>query len=414
MPSWFEKSQTELDEVARLIKLDPGIHAILREPRRELIVHVPVKMDDGNTKVFTGFRVQHNNALGPFKGGLRFHPDETIDMVRSLSFWMTWKCSIVGLPLGGGKGGIICNPKEMSMNELEKLSRGYVDMIFDIVGPEQDIPAPDVYTTPQIMAWMMDEYCKLSRNYNPGFITGKPIAVGGSLGRGEATARGAMYYIGAGAKQLGIDLSKLTVAVQGFGNAGYNVARLLHDVQKCKIVAVSDSKGGIYNSKGLDPHKVFEHKEKTGSVVGYAGTDRMTNDELLETKVDLLCLAALENVITTKNADKIKAKMTAELANGPTAKEANAILFNNNVFVMPDFVCSAGGVTVSYFEQVQNAYNYYWTVDEVNKQLEKKMTDAFAAILAESEKRKVNMRTAAYAVSVSRVAEAVKLRGWAD
>jgi len=406
MPSWFEASQAELDEVARQINLDPGIHAILREPRRELIVNISVKMDDGRVMAFKGYRVQHNNALGPYKGGLRFHPEETIDTIRSLAFWMTWKCAVVGLPLGGGKGGITCNTKEMSQRELERLSRGYIAAIWENLGPEKDVPAPDVYTNPQIMAWMMDEYCKLSGHYAPGVITGKPICVGGSLGRGDATARGAMYFIEESASHLGIDLADATVAVHGFGNAGFNIAH------NSRIVAVSDSKGGIYSKKGLNVNEVAAHKDKTGSVINFLKTENITNEALLESDVDLLCLAAIENVITKGNAPLVRAKMIAELANGPTTKEATDILFGKGVFVMPDFVCSAGGVTVSYFEQVQNAYNYYWPVEEVHEKLRDKMSKAFHAVLTESQKRKVNMRTAAFAFSVSRVAEAVKLRGW--
>jgi glutamate dehydrogenase (NAD(P)+) len=412
MPSWFEASQAELDEVARQINLDPGIHAILREPRRELIVNISVKMDDGRVMAFKGYRVQHNNALGPYKGGLRFHPEETIDTIRSLAFWMTWKCAVVGLPLGGGKGGITCNTKEMSQRELERLSRGYIAAIWENLGPEKDVPAPDVYTNPQIMAWMMDEYCKLSGHYAPGVITGKPICVGGSLGRGDATARGAMYFIEESASHLGIDLADATVAVHGFGNAGFNIAQLMSEVHNSRIVAVSDSKGGIYSKKGLNVNEVAAHKDKTGSVINFLKTENITNEALLESDVDLLCLAAIENVITKGNAPLVRAKMIAELANGPTTKEATDILFGKGVFVMPDFVCSAGGVTVSYFEQVQNAYNYYWPVEEVHEKLRDKMSKAFHAVLTESQKRKVNMRTAAFAFSVSRVAEAVKLRGW--
>ncbi len=413
MSTWFEAGQAQLDEVAHLINLDPGIHAILREPRREIHVSISVKMDDGKVKTFKGYRVQHNNALGPYKGGLRFHPEETIDTVRSLAFWMTWKCAVVGLPLGGGKGGVVCNPKEMSKRELERLCRGYIAAIWEAIGPEKDVPAPDVYTNPQMMAWMMDEYCKLTGRYLPGVITGKPTAIGGSAGRADATARGAMYIIEEGAKHTGIDLSKATVAVQGFGNAGLNVAQLMNSVHHSNIIAISDSKGGIYNKKGLSPVEVAQHKKKTGSVINFSQADNISNEELLELEVDLLCLAALENVITKTNASKIKAKMIAELANGPTTKEATDILFDKGVFVMPDFLCSAGGVTVSYFEQVQNAYNYYWEEEEVYEKLQKKMRDAFKTALSESKNRKVNMRLAAYIVAINRVAEAIKLRGWA-
>jgi len=412
MTTWFEAGQAELDEVASLINLDPGIHAILREPRREIHVSLSTKLDNGEVKVFKGFRVQHNNALGPYKGGLRFHPDETIDTIRSLAFLMTWKCSIAGLPLGGGKGGVICNPTEMSLRELERVSRAYIATIWEAIGPEKDVPAPDVYTNPQIMAWMMDEYCKLTGRYHPGVITGKPIAIGGSAGRTEATACGALYTIEEGAKHLNINCSEATAAVQGFGNVGLHIARLLHDTHHCKIVAVSDVKGGIYNKNGLDPNEVAQHNAKTGSVIDFPNAENISNEDLLEAKVDFLCLAALENVITKANASKIRAKMIAELANGPTTKEATDILFDQGTFVLPDFLCSAGGVTVSYFEQVQNAYNYYWDIEEVYDKLQKKMRMAFQNSLAESQKRKVNMRSAAYIVAVNRVAEAIRLRGW--
>lgn len=413
MTTWFEAGQEQLDELAQLISMDPGIHAILREPRREIHVSISTKMDNGEVRVFKGFRVQHNNALGPYKGGLRFHPAETIDTVRSLAFWMTWKCSVAGLPLGGGKGGVACNPKEMSKRELERVSRAYIAAIWEAIGPEKDIPAPDVYTNPQIMAWMVDEYCKLTGRYNPGVITGKPIQIGGSAGRADATARGALYTIEEGAKHLNIDCSQATASVQGFGNAGLHIARLLHDNHQCRIVAVSDSKGGIYNPKGLNPDDIARHKEKTGSVIDFPDTENISNEDLLELKVDFLCLAALENVITQVNAAKINAKIIAELANGPTTKDATDILYDQGTFVLPDFLCSAGGVTVSYFEQVQNAYNFYWDIEEVHDKLQKKMRKAFQDSLAASKQWKVNMRLAAYIVAVNRVSEAMKLRGWA-
>jgi len=413
MPSWFEAGQAQLDEVARLIDLEPGIHAILREPMRELHVSIPVRMDNGEVKVFKGFRVQYNNALGPYKGGIRFHPAETIDTIRSLAFLMTCKCAVVDIPLGGSKGGVICNTKDMSARELQTLSRGYVDAVWEFIGPTKDIPAPDVYTNPQIMAWMVDEYCKLTGCYNPGVITGKPVRIGGSLGRGDATAHGAMRIIEKGAKYLGVDLSGATVAIQGFGNAGLNVSQLMNSVHHSKIISISDSKGGIYSGKGMNPVEVAQHKKETGSVINFPQADNISNEELLELEVDLLCLAALENVITEANVSKIKARMIAELANGPTTKEATDILFDKGIFVMPDFICNAGGVTVSYFEQVQNAYNYYWKEEEVREKLHEKMSNAFSVALAESKKRKVNMRTAGYAVAVSRVAEAMRLRGWA-
>lgn len=411
--SLFETAQAQLDEVAGILHLEPGIHAILRQPMRELHVSVPVRMDSGELQVFKGFRVQYNNARGPFKGGIRFHPDETIDTIRALAVWMTWKCALVDIPFGGGKGGVICNPKQMSSGELERLSRGYINAIWEFIGPDRDIPAPDVYTTPQVMAWMMDEYSRLKGYNTPAVITGKPLALGGSLGRGDATARGGMFTIIEAAKHLGIDLSTATVAVQGYGNAGSHTAILMNDILGSKIVAASDSKGGIYNKQGLDPHQVWQHKMETGSVINFSQAENISNDGLLELEVTVLCPSALENAITEENAPKIRAKIVAELANGPTAPEANEVLYHNGVFVIPDFLCNAGGVTVSYFEWVQNIYNYYWDEEEVHLRLNKKMTKAFQAVLAESLKHKVSMRLAGYIVAVARVAEAMRLRGWA-
>jgi len=395
-----------------MLDLEPGIHAILREPKRELHVSIPVKMDNGEVKVFRGFRVQYNDARGPFKGGIRFHPDETIDTIRALSAWMTWKCAVVDIPFGGSKGGVICNPKEMSTGELERLSRGYIDAIWEFIGPERDIPAPDVYTNPQVMAWMMDEYSKLRGYSSPGVITGKPVALGGSLGRGDATARGGLFTIVEAAKNLNIDLSLATVAVQGYGNAGSHIAMLINSILGSKIVAVSDSKGSIYNKQGLDPHKVLQHKRETGSVINFSEAENIGNDDLLGLDIDILCPSALENSITQANASKIKTKIVAELANGPTTPEADEVLSLNHVFVIPDLLCNAGGVTVSYFEWVQNMYNYYWDEDEVHQRLNKKMTKAFQDVLSESLRRKVNMRKAAHILAVARVAEAMRLRGW--
>ena len=411
-PSLFEMAQAQLDEVARILNLDPGIHAILREPMRELHVSIPVRMDDGQTNIFKGFRVQHNNARGPCKGGIRFHPEETVDVVKALAAWMTWKCAVVDIPLGGGKGGVICNPKEMSTGELERLSRGYIDAIWEFIGPDRDIPAPDVYTNPRIMGWMMDEYSKLRGYCIPGVITGKPLSIGGSVGRGDAAARGGVYTIIEAAKHLDIDLSKATVAVQGYGNVGSNVAIILHDMLGCKIVAVSDSKGGIHGKQGLAPHKVLQHKTETGSVINFPQAENISNAELLELKVDVLCPAGLETVLFEENAPRVKARIVAELANGPTTPEADEVLYNNGVFSIPDFLCNAGGVTVSYFEWVQSLSRYYWDENEVHERLGKRMTQAFHAVLAESLKRKLKMRTAAYILAVTRVAEAMKLRGW--
>jgi len=408
----FEMAQAQLDEVAGILNLEPSIYAILREPMRELHVSIPVRMDDGQTKVFTGFRVQHNNARGPCKGGIRFHPDETIDTIRALAAWMTWKCAVVDIPFGGGKGGVICNPKEMSSGELERLSRGYIDAIWEFIGPDKDIPAPDVYTDPQIMGWMMDEYSRLRGYYIPEVITGKPLAIGGSLGRDDATGRGGVYTVIEAAKHLDIDLSTTTVAIQGYGNAGSNAAILMHETMGAKIVAISDSKGGIYNKQGLDPRQVLQHKIESSSVINFPQAENVSNGELLELSVDILCPSALENVITEENAPRIRAKIVAELANGPTTPEADKVLYHNGVFVIPDSLCNAGGVTVSYFEWVQDLNRYYWDEEEVHQRLGKIMTKAFQTVLAESLKRKVSMRLAAYIVAVIRVAEAMKVRGW--
>ena len=409
----FAVAQKQLDDCAKILNLDPGIQAILRVPTRELHVSIPVRMDDGSLKVFQGFRVQYNDAKGPTKGGIRFHPDETIDTIRALAAWMTWKCSLLDLPLGGAKGGIICNPKAMSQGELERLSRAYVDKVWQILGPEQDVPAPDVYTNPQIMAWMVDEYSKLCGKNQFGVITGKPLALGGSAGRGDATAMGGMYAVREAAKEWDIDLAKANVAIQGYGNAGYYAAVLAKSKLGSKIVAVSDSKGGIYHADGLDPEAVAKHKTKTGSVVNFPGSKPISNDALLELEVEVLFPSAMENAITDLDASKVRAKIVAELANGPTTPEADEILHRNGVHVIPDFLCNAGGVTVSYFEMVQNAYMYYWDAEDVYKRLDKKMTTSYHAVLKASRQFNIHMRQAAYVVAVSRVVEAMKLRGWA-
>ncbi|OPY47842.1 MAG: Glutamate dehydrogenase [Methanosaeta sp. PtaU1.Bin028] len=409
----FKVAQKQLDDCAEILKLDSPVHQLLRQPMRELHVTIPVRMDDGSVKVFQGFRVQYNNALGPTKGGIRFHPEETVDTVRALAAWMTWKCSLLGLPLGGGKGGVICNPKELSQGELERLSRGYVDAIWQFMGPEKDVPAPDVYTTPQIMAWMMDEFSKLTGSNSFGCITGKPLCVGGSCGRNDATARGGMFTLREAAKELGINLKNATVAIQGYGNAGCYAAFLARDLFGCKVVAISDSKGGIYNENGLDIEAACTIKTETSTVANVTGVKRISNPELLELPVDILIVAALENVITNENAARIKAKVILELANGPTTPEADEILFKNGVHLIPDFLCNAGGVTVSYFEMVQNITRYAWTTEEVYQKLDERMTSAYHSVLGASKQYNVNMRKAAYTVAVSRVVEAVKLRGWA-
>ncbi len=408
----FKIAQEQLDKAAKIMNLDPTVHQFLREPMRILEVTIPVKMDDGSVKIFKGFRVQYNDARGPTKGGIRYHPQETLDTVKALSAWMTWKTSVVDLPYGGAKGGIICDPKSMSEGELERLSRGYIRAIGRFIGPERDIPAPDVYTTPQMMAWMMDEYSKIVGYNAPGVITGKPLEVGGSLGRGDATARGGLYTLREAAKKLKLDLKKATVAVQGFGNAGQFAHKLVTEMFGSKVVAVSDTKGGIYCKDGLDFKKVFDHKEKTGSVINFPGAKNITNEDLLELDVDVLIPAAIENQITGKNANKIKAKIVLELANGPTTPEADVILFKKGILDIPDFLANAGGVTVSYFEWVQNINGYYWTEEEVYQRLDQKMTKAFWDVMETAEKYKVEPRMGAYIVAVKRVADAVKTRGW--
>jgi glutamate dehydrogenase (NAD(P)+) len=409
----FAIAQQQFDTAAAILNLDPRLRAVLREPVRELHVSLPIRMDDGDVKVLKGFRVQYNDARGPSKGGIRFHPDETIDTVRALAAWMTWKTAVMDLPLGGGKGGVICNPKLLSERELERLSRAYIDAIAWIMGPERDIPAPDVYTTPRIMGWMMDEYSKLSGHTTPGAITGKPLSVWGSLGRDDATARGTWYTVREAAKVLGIDLSKARVAIQGFGNAGTFAATLGKELFGCQVVAVSDSQGGVYNPNGLDYDGISEHKASTGSVVGFAGGQSIINADILEADADILIPAALENQITVENAPRIKARIVAEAANGPTTPQADGVLHKRGVFVIPDFLCNAGGVTVSYFEWVQNQRGMPWELEDVHRRLDRKMTRAFGEVLASSRQHHVDMRTGAYCVAVARVAEATRARGWA-
>lgn len=409
----FAIAQAQLDEAASLLNLDPAVHALLREPVRELHVTLPVRMDNGTTRVFKGFRVQYNDSRGPTKGGIRFHPEETIDTVRALAAWMTWKCAVVDIPLGGGKGGVICNPKELSPSELERLSRAYVRQVGRLLGPKKDIPAPDVYTTSQIMAWMADEYSMLCGQNEFGVITGKPLSLGGSRGREDATARGGMYCLREAARVLGLDTHKATMAIQGFGNAGQFAATLGQSLLGTTVVAVSDSRTGIYDPQGLDVQHVVEYKRETGSLAGYPNAEAITNARLLELDVDILVPSALENVITSKNANRVQARISVELANGPTTPEADRILYRNGVYVIPDFLCNAGGVTVSYFEMIQNSYERYWTEATVHERLDEKMTVAFHAVHQKAQELQVHNRLAAYCVAVERVAEAVRLRGWA-
>jgi glutamate dehydrogenase (NAD(P)+) len=408
----FKISQKQLDKAAATLGLDEATHQFLRWPQRELQVRFPVRMDDGTLKIFLGYRVQYNGARGPTKGGLRWHAGETIDTIRALAAWMTWKTAVVDLPLGGGKGGITCNPKELSAGEKERLARAYIRAVGRFLSETNDVPAPDVYTTPEIMGWMMDEYETIVGTHRPGVITGKPIPIGGSAGRGDATARGGIIITREAAKKLGIGLDGAPMAIQGFGNAGQHAALLGSEVLGMKLIAATDSRGGIWNPKGLDAKAVVDHKNRTGSLAGFPGAEPISNEKALELEVTVLFPSALENVITDRNAKSIRAKIVCELANGPTTPEADEILAAGNVFVLPDFLANAGGVTVSYFEQVQNAYNYYWDLALVHSRLEEKMTKAFLEVYAMRERQGGTMRDAAYLVSVSRVAEACKLRGW--
>ncbi len=408
----FALAQAQFDKAVDKLGLEESARTILRQPMRELHVALPVRMDDGSHKVFRGFRVQHNDARGPCKGGIRFHPQETIDTVRALAMWMTWKCALMDLPLGGAKGGVICNPKEMSPRELQQLAREYIRQVYSMIGPEQDVPAPDVYTDPQIMAWMMDEYSRLTGRYSPGVITGKPLPLGGSAGREDATAEGTLYTIREACRHLGIPTRGATLAVQGYGNAGSYTAKLALELLGMRVVAVSDSRGAVCAPEGLDPAAAAEHKRETGSVVGTPATSPITDSDLLALEVDVLVPAALENVLTGDNARQVRAKIVAEAANGPTTLEADEILAQKGVFVIPDFLCNAGGVTVSYFECVQNRSWWYWDREEVYERLDRRMTQAFRQVLAVSLEAKTDMRTAAYMVAVQRVAEAVRLRGW--
>ena len=408
----FKIAQSQLDTAAATLGLDDATHQLLRWPQHELRVAFPVRMDDGKVRVFHGYRVQYNTARGPAKGGLRWHPDETMDTVRALSAWMTWKTAVVDLPLGGGKGGVTCNPKELSATEKERLARAYIRAVGRSIGDRNDVPAPDVYTTPEIMGWMLDEYETLVGQHQPGVITGKPLPLGGSAGRGDATARGGVYVTREAGRALEMELTDQTMAIQGFGNAGQHAALLGAELLGMKLVACSDSQGGIYNPRGINAKAVVEHKNRTGSLEGLPGVDRITNEQLLELDVRVLFPAALENAITEANAARIKAKIVCELANGPTTPEADRILFDKGVFVLPDFLANAGGVTVSYFEQVQNAYNYYWELGLVRERLDEKMTRAFLGVFEMQKRQKVNMREAAYLVAVGRVAEACHMRGW--
>ncbi|MEO6350544.1 MAG: Glu/Leu/Phe/Val dehydrogenase [Candidatus Limnocylindrales bacterium] len=403
-------AQQQFDIAADKLNLDPGLRQVLREPRRELHVSFPVKMDDGTVRVFSGYRVQHNLGRGPAKGGLRYHQDVSIDEVKALAMWMTWKCAVVGIPFGGGKGGVIVDPKLLSRRELENLTRRFATEISVLIGPERDIPAPDVNTNSQTMAWIMDTYSMHVGYTVPGVVTGKPISLGGSEGRNEATARGTVYCIEQAAKHLDLHLDDATVVVQGFGNAGAIAAQLMSEVGS-KILAVSDSSGGIHNPDGLNISRVMAWKAEHGTVVGFPGAKAVTNAELLEIPCDILIPAALENQITASNAERISAKIVAEAANGPTTPDADLILHNRGVFLIPDILCNAGGVTVSYFEWVQDLNRDHWSLETVNGKLHEIMTRAFAETLEMSQREGVHMRLAAYLLAVQRVADATAMRG---
>jgi len=408
--SVWDMTLERLDSTMELLNLTPGVKKYLRQPRKVLEVAVTTKMDNGDIDIFTGYRIQHNTNRGPGKGGIRYHPDVTADEIKALALLMTLKCTVVGIPFGGAKGGIAVDPKKLSMRELENMTRRYTFEIINNIGPEKDIPAPDVGTNPQVMAWIMDTY-SIDKGYAvPGVVTGKPIELGGSLGREYATSLGCVYTILSTLKVKGIDTTDLDVVVQGYGNAGYHCARILYDLG-FRIIAVSDSQGAILNKEGLDPYKVLEHKNKTKTVKGYKGAQDIDNETLLTLNCDILIPAALENQITKSNAADIKAKIIAEAANAPTTPKAEKILIDNDIFVIPDTLCNAGGVTVSYFEWVQGNLSYFWSEREVKLKLRDIMEKAFYEVYKVSEARKVNMRTAAGLLAVERVARAIKLRG---
>ncbi|MBU1099950.1 MAG: Glu/Leu/Phe/Val dehydrogenase [Bacteroidetes bacterium] len=408
----FKVAQEQVEEAAKLLNLDRATIELLKWPQREYKFTLHVKMDDGTPKIFHAWRIQHNYARGPAKGGIRFHPDETVDTIRALASWMTWKTAVVDIPLGGGKGGICCDPKNMSEMELERLSRAYAQAIAPHIGSRVDVPAPDVYTNPQTMAWMMDEYETIIGRHEPGAFTDKPKSIGGTMGRRNATARGGVITVREACNTYGFDPTK-TYAIQGFGNAGQR-ASMLHKklLGGGKLVAVSDSKGAIFNSAGFDPTELVQHKLKTGSVANFPGSKPIPHGELLELDVEILYPAALENVITSENADNIKAKVICELANGPTTPEADRILFKKGIHVIPDILASAGGVTVSYFEMVQDSYSYFWNEETVHERLDKKLMAAYHTVYQALKEKKVHPRQAAMVVGVARVAEVCKLRGW--
>ena len=406
----WDVARQQLDAVAEVLRLEDPIHQKLRSPRRALTVSIPTRMDDGSFRVFTGHRVQHNMDRGPAKGGIRYHPAVDLDEVKALAMWMTWKCAVVNIPYGGAKGGVVCDPKKMSQGELERMTRRFTCELLPIIGPDKDIPAPDVYTNEQTMAWIMDTYSMNVGHSVPGVVTGKPICVGGSCGRREATGRGVVLTVIDAARHLKLDLQKATMAVQGFGNVGAVAAQLL-EKEGTRLVAASDSSGGVVQPKGLGVDALLAHKQKTGSVVGFPGAEPVSNEDLLQLKCDILIPAALENQITDRNADRIKARIVAEGANGPTTPEADRILHDRGILLLPDILANAGGVTASYFEWVQGQQEYFWTETEVNSRLAEIMHRAFAEVMTIQQSRKVSMRLAAYMVGVGRVAAAIRARG---
>ncbi len=408
--SVFNAMLQEFDGAARLLGLDPGIWKVLTHPKRQIVVSCPIQTDNGEIEVFTGYRVQYNITLGPAKGGIRYHPGVTLDEVTALAAWMTWKCAVAHVPFGGGKGGIIVDPGRLSRRELEALTRRYIAEIVDAIGPEKDVPAPDVNTNDQIMAWVMDTYSMHVGHTATAVVTGKPIEMGGSMGRREATGRGVMIVTREAAKHLGLDIKGATVAVQGFGNVGSVSADLLAKIG-AKIVAVTDWKGGVYNDKGLDVPKMLDYVKQHRSIDGFSGGDPLDNAKLFGLDVDVLIPAALENQITMENAAQIKAKIIAEGANGPTTPDAHKSLHERGVFVIPDILANAGGVTTSYFEWVQDRHGYFWSEQEVNQRLEAKMCEAFADVLVTAQRYKTDMRTAAYIVAINRVATVTRMRG---
>lgn len=406
----YHMAVQQFELAANKLKLSEDMQEILRQPKRELAVNFPVRLDSGRIKTFTGYRVQHNVNCGPAKGGIRYSPDVTLDEVRALAMWMTWKCAVVGIPYGGAKGGVICDPKSMTSSELERMTRRYTSEISIIIGPHSDIPAPDVNTNPQVMAWIMDTFSMHAGFSIPAVVTGKPLSIGGSEGRNEATATGVLFVTKRAASRIGMPLQSARVSIQGFGNAGSIAARLFHK-EGCKIVAVSDTSGGIYNESGLDPLAVLRHKQEQGTVVGFPQSQTLRIEDVLEVPCEIIIPAATEGVITSANAGRIQARIIAEAANGPTTPEADVILFKKGCFVIPDILANAGGVTVSYFEWVQDIQSFFWGVEEITQKLEMIMNKAFDAVVELADRHGCNMRLAASMLAISRVAEATQIRG---